>query len=201
MKKIILMASLLIILNIAFQQHSIANNENPTKVITAIKGYTLDNIIESKLNMIYSLNPALSKYNLSVSSADGVVEIEGAVSNNYEKDLATDLAKMVGHVNNVTNKLVVDKSVKTGEEYSTWLQKIFDTTITASVKSNLLLDPRTNALKIKVITINNIVTLTGMANSTMERRVAGEIAAKTDDVRAVKNLLAVEKNQPSQTKD
>lgn len=180
---------LLITFFLVFPSLTLAENANQPQVITGVTAINADNLIEAKLRTIYNLNPALSKYNIKVSAAEGVVDIDGAVSNTSEKELAEQLAKMVDDVKEIRNNLNVDRQVKTGDEYSSWGEKISDATITTLLKSRLLLDPRTSALNVNIETINSIVTLKGTVKTPKEKRLIGEIAAQVPGVVAVKNYL------------
>lgn len=67
-----------------------------------------------------------------------------------------------------------------------------DAAITALVKSKLLTDSRTHGLAIKVITENNVVTLSGEVANFQEKAAAEQIAAQTADVKAVVNNLVIQ---------
>lgn len=70
-------------------------------------------------------------------------------------------------------------------------QAVDDATITASVKTKLLEDDRTEGFDINVDTRNGHVTLRGGADSMSDRSVAGDIALTTDGVVSVDNQITV----------
>lgn len=70
-------------------------------------------------------------------------------------------------------------------------QVIDDATVTASVKTRLLDDERTQGFDINVTTKNGVVTLEGGADSLAAKAAAGEIAASAKGVVAVDNQLVV----------
>ncbi|GAB2499995.1 BON domain-containing protein [Arenimonas alkanexedens] len=70
-------------------------------------------------------------------------------------------------------------------------QTIDDATITASVKSKLLADERTQGFDINVDTMQGTVKLTGGADSVEAKLVAGRIAGEAEGVILVDNQLTV----------
>lgn len=70
-------------------------------------------------------------------------------------------------------------------------QAIDDATITASVKTMLLEDDRTEGFDINVDTVNGRVTLRGGADSVADRAAAGEIARSAEGVVSVDNQITV----------
>ncbi len=70
-------------------------------------------------------------------------------------------------------------------------QVVDDATITASVKTKLLEDDRTEGFDINVDTLKGRVTLRGGADSVSDRSVAGDIALTTDGVVSVDNQITV----------
>ncbi|MEO5658086.1 MAG: BON domain-containing protein [Nitrospiria bacterium] len=69
-----------------------------------------------------------------------------------------------------------------------------DATITASIKTRLLADTRTDGLKIDVDTTSGVVYLKGNVDSKDEVTAAEAIAKKVEGVKSVKNELHVGKN-------
>lgn len=66
-----------------------------------------------------------------------------------------------------------------------------DAGVTARVKARLVADPDVNAFHIDVDTIDGRVTLNGKVASEHQRREAGELAARTEGVGSVVNLIQV----------
>lgn len=80
---------------------------------------------------------------------------------------------------------------RAAEDGRTVGQAIDDATITASVKTRLLADERTQGFDINVDTRNGIVTLRGGADSQAAKLVAGSLAGEAEGVVLVKNELEV----------
>lgn len=66
-----------------------------------------------------------------------------------------------------------------------------DAATTASVKTRLLADERTQGFDINVDTHNGVVTLTGGADSMADKMAAAEVVGQVDDVLRVENKLTV----------
>lgn len=71
-----------------------------------------------------------------------------------------------------------------------------DASITASVKTEILQDPKLKALQIHVETFKNQVQLSGFVDSSAEVLRAGQIARNVQGVQDVKNNLVVRKRGP-----
>jgi len=66
-----------------------------------------------------------------------------------------------------------------------------DSEVTAKVKSKLVADPQTSAIKIGVETKSNVVTLTGTVPTDTEKKKAEELARETSGVKGVVNNINV----------
>lgn len=72
-------------------------------------------------------------------------------------------------------------------------QAMNDTEITAKIKSILLNEPGLKSLKITVETIKGVVTLSGSVDTQANADKAIKLAESVDDVKSVKNKLAISK--------
>ena len=70
-------------------------------------------------------------------------------------------------------------------------ENVSDVSITSKVKSALLADDQVKGLKINVDTANQIVTLTGEANSDATKQRAEQLALQVDGVKSVQNNINV----------
>ncbi|MFN0124437.1 MAG: BON domain-containing protein [Blastocatellia bacterium] len=75
--------------------------------------------------------------------------------------------------------------------------EIDDAGITAKVKSKMAVDSRTSAMKVKVDTVNGIVTLAGAVPAESERTAAGEVARATEGVKSVVNNIVIDRASTS----
>ncbi|GAB2666110.1 BON domain-containing protein [Arenimonas aestuarii] len=102
----------------------------------------------------------------------------GATAANAEHHTGEDHADMVKAVNDA-------KPARTAAQATT------DAAITASVKTRLLADERTQGFDINVDTYNGVVSLTGGADSMADKIAATEVVAQVEDVVRVENKLTI----------
>ncbi|MBU1821949.1 MAG: BON domain-containing protein, partial [Bacteroidetes bacterium] len=125
----------------------------------------------------------------------------GTVETSVERDLAEQIALGVEGVNKVDNQLKLDPKfeAKASSEPS-MSQRFEDATLAATVKSKLLWNSNTEGLDINVDAENGKVILNGSAQTPEAKELAGRLAANTDGVREVSNLLSVSKADSSAAK-
>jgi len=124
-----------------------------------------------------------------VDVKDGIVTLRGTADNQAQKDLTSEYAKDVEGVKDVTNEMVVKKSLKNKRTAG---EKIDDASITAQVKMTLLSHRSTSAIDTKVVTKRGVVTLSGKANSVDEFNLASKLANDVRGVKSVQNKMSVE---------
>lgn len=108
----------------------------------------------------------------------------------YDSPLASSLTEKRGESgsSNIDNDIAaVDSNDK-----RSFSEKIKDASITADIKSSLLLNSDVSGLNIDVDTVGGKVTLSGEVDSTSEAKLAEHIAKTTDDVKHVSNKLRVQ---------
>jgi hyperosmotically inducible periplasmic protein len=98
--------------------------------------------------------------------------------------LTTEYVKDVQGVKDIENDMTVNKRGKSTVEKAE--ETIDDISITTQVKIALLFHRTTNVLKMKVVTNNGIVTLSGIARDTAEKDLAGKLV---NDIHGVKGLI------------
>lgn len=151
--------------------------------------------IEGQIVATYALNRHLNPFEFDVEVDGNTVMLSGEVEESIDKDLAEQVALGVEGVKSVKNNIKVNedyqpKAKKTSKERD-FGDAISDATTTASVKSMLLWNGNTDGTDINVDTRNGVVTLTGTADSSAEKDLAGRLAENTDGVRDVENKLKV----------
>jgi len=88
----------------------------------------------------------------------------------------------------------VDKASQTLTEKSKETGKAMDDTeITAKIKAILLNEPGLQSLKVTVVTVNNVVTLTGSADTKANKEKIEKLAEAVNGVKSVKNNLTITK--------
>lgn len=140
-----------------------------------------------------ALNRHLNPFTIGVDVKNGVAVLSGSVESDIDRDLAEQVALGVEGVQKVDNQLKVDPNVEpraagTEPDFS---QRLEDATLTATIKSKLLWNANTEGLDVNVDTRAGVVTLKGEAQSAEAKELAGRLAANTDGVNGVNNLISV----------
>lgn len=153
---------------------------------------------ETQIWTTYALSPYLRALDLKVEVHGGKATLTGAVDEDISKDLAREIAMGVSGITEVDNRIVVQPDyvpAKPGAERS-YGETIDDASVTTAVKSKLTWSKYTDGLRTEVATQRGKVTLSGTADSTQARDLAGRLAANTRGVVAVDNQLVVKPGTP-----
>ncbi len=151
---------------------------------------------EAQIWTTYALSPYLRAHDIKVSVSDGKATLSGVVEEDVNKDLAKQIALGVSGIKEVDNQIqvqadyVVPMKPKNDRGYG---DVIDDATITSAVKSKLLWSKYADGLTTDVDTQSGKVRLTGTADSTATKNIAGRLAMNTHGVVAVDNRLVVDK--------
>lgn len=123
-----------------------------------------------------------------VDVKDGIVTLRGDADSQEQKDLTTQYTWDVEGVKGISNEM----SVTPKETQRTVGEKIDDASITAQVKTALLLHRSTSALNTNVETKRGVVTLYGKARNANEKDLATKLASDVKGVNSVKNRMVIE---------
>jgi osmotically-inducible protein OsmY len=161
---------------------------------TAIKDAWLDGKLETAL----LFNEHLNSFSIDTEVRNGVAYLSGAVESDIDRDLAGEIAESIKGVSKVENKLVVDKARIAADKNSDrsvdqngFKQAVANATLTARIKSELLVNKNTAGLSINVDSKNGDVTLSGEVKSDEEKELAAKIADNTNGEGSVTNNLRV----------
>jgi len=151
--------------------------------------------IEGQLWGIYAVNSELNPYDLDIEVSGSTVTISGVVDKEAMKSLAEEIATNVNGISSVDNRIEVrpgiERTSASGEGDRSFGQVVSDATTTATVKTKLLMDSDVAGLDINVSTENSVVTLEGDTESVDASRRAESLAAETNGVARVVNLIVV----------
>lgn len=152
--------------------------------------------IEATLTTSYGLNNELSLADIDIDVSQGKVTLAGKVDNELQRELAVEIARGTEGVDQVINRLEVTQTGRpqTGTATGTegrMMGAMRDATASARVRLRLLWNTRVSLVDMDVHTKNGITTLTGVAGSEEEKRLADEIARTTQGVHKVRNELRV----------
>jgi len=154
---------------------------------------------QGAIDTAFALNRHLNPFEIEVAVESGKVTLTGAVENVAERELATELAKTIVGVGEVSNELEVDPGLEVPivDEQAriptdkTLAQRFDDATLAATVKSKLLWNSNTEGLDIQVRAENGVVSLSGNAGTPVAKELAGELVTNTEGVREVHNHLSI----------
>lgn len=133
-------------------------------------------------------NVNLSKTNVEVK--DGVVTLRGEASSLAQKELTSEYAKDIEGVKDLRNEMTVASTPTLGAR--TDGEKMDDASITAQVKTALLVHRSTSSVKTKVETRLGEVTLTGIAVNAAEKSLVTKLVSDIQGVSSVKNEMTVD---------
>lgn len=126
---------------------------------------------------------------IKVSAKDGSVYLRGEAASNEVKELATEYAGDVEGVKVVINEMAVSKTP--AEPHRTMKEKVDDASVTALVKASQLAHLSTSTITTKVETREGVVTITGVAKSTVEKKHITKLASDIYGVDKVINQMTI----------
>jgi osmotically-inducible protein OsmY len=151
--------------------------------------------LEGQIGTAILLNRHLNPFEISVDVEGDTAILTGEVDESIDKELAERVALNAKGIKHVDNRITMNGEAKRrqrGQDNDRdFGEAIEDASITASVKSRLLWNDRTDGLDIGVDTMNGKVTLTGNATTQAEKELATRLARRTDGVRSVDNRIEV----------
>ena len=158
------------------------------------QGDLTDAWLKGKVEMALLLNRYLNGFKISTSVKDRRVTLSGNVATQIDRDLAQQIVLGVDGIASVENRLEVrppgiDDGADSGVDRS--FQRIRDVTLTALVKSRLVLNRNISAISIDVATRDSVVTLKGTVQSDQQRALAIQVAKNTENVKSVRDELKV----------
>ena len=175
-----------------------AGDANSSDQSAEMKQMAKDAWLDGKLEGALLFNSELNSFHIDTKVKSGTAYLNGAVESEIDKELAGEVAKSVDGIDKVENQLTIDtQAVAKAEEseswqqQSAWRQTVSNATLTATVKSKLLLNEHTDGLDINVDSMNGVVTLSGTVGSDAESALAEQIASNAEGSRDVNNRLNV----------
>ncbi len=140
-----------------------------------------DSAITSKIKSELLNDPLTTAFQIDVDTLEGNVFLTGVVETKEESKRAVEIARNVSGVKKITNNLQIGKI--------TFKQSVDDTFTGSRIKAKLILEPGIRSLNIDVDVHNGVVTLTGIVDTSDQRKRAIEITRRTSGtVRVVDNL-------------
>lgn len=152
-------------------------------------------ITKVKSALLFHRNVSVTE--IEVLAKDGIVTLRGEATSAARKNLATEYAKDVEGVKNVTNEMTVlipatKPSKKTADEkVDAMSESIDDASITAMVKTTLRYHRSTSVLNIAVVTKKGVVELRGKFKTMAGKKQATKIVSDVYGVKSVVNIMTV----------
>lgn len=148
-----------------------------------------DTVITAKVKAKLMGEQGLKQSDISVTTTNGVVTLEGSASSSKAKALAEAATKLVEDVKSVDNSLKTPASskaaAKTRDAVAKTKRVVSDSWITTKVKSEMLADSVSKGFDVSVETVHGVVVLKGtLANQDAIDHVK-DIAEKVDGVKSV----------------
>jgi len=140
-----------------------------------------------KLALLFYRN--VSVVNTTVEVKDGVVTLSGEATSEAQKDLTAQYAGDIEGVVEVKNLMTVAETPEPAER--TVGEKLDDASVTALVKSALLINRSTSAVNTEVVTRNGQVMLTGIAENEAEKSLVTKLVGDIHGVTSVRNQMTV----------
>ncbi|MBC7962962.1 MAG: BON domain-containing protein [Steroidobacteraceae bacterium] len=156
----------------------------PLAFSVPVQAAGMDSRIESSAKQSYVFKTYLKGDDIKIKSKDGVVTLEGIVSEEFHKSLAQETVAGLPGVKSVDNRLEVKGTAPTANS-DVWLRE--------KVKTTLLFHRSVSSAKTEVEIKDGIVTLRGEAASQAQKDLTTEYAKDVEGVKDVKNEMTVAK--------
>ena len=161
--------------------------------------------LQGKLESALLFNEYLNSFAINTEVKNGVASLRGTVESDIDRDLAGEIAESIDGVTKVNNELQVDKAKtqaaknsKDAKQREGFKQSVLNATLTARVKTQLLMNGNTSGTAINVDSKDGVVTLSGVVESDQERELAVRIASNTNGTRSVNDQLMVEPEEDAE---
>lgn len=178
----------------AADQATVETGKHNDSSESAIKDAWLDGKLESAL----LFNEHLNSFDIDTDVKNNIAYLRGAVESDIDRDLAGEIAKSINGVAKVENELVVDKAKAAmsrdsdaAKERQSFKQSVSNATLTARIKSQLLMNGNTGGMAINVDSTQGVVTLSGVVKSDQEKDLAIKLASNTSGATSVTDRLVV----------
>ncbi|OUM32938.1 transporter [Pseudomonas sp. 1239] len=157
---------------------------------------------EGALQTALALNRLLNPFKIEVAIQGQTARLQGEVENEVERELAAQVALATAGIEQVDNQLQVNPElVDETLQRRAYAQRLEDATLGAVIRARLLWSSQTQGLPIEVDSRAGVVTLRGRVTSAEAKQMAGSVAASTDGVYLVNNLISLGVSDPAQVRE
>lgn len=166
-----------------------ADDAAPRAKSDSIGAAISDTVITGKVKARMVGEAALKQSDISVTTTNGVVTLNGSASSSEAKAFAETVTLAVDGVRSVDNQLTTPSasttSAKAKEVAAKTGEMVSDTWITTKVKSELLLGSVSEGFDVSVETINGVVVLKGRLPDQLALDRVRNLAQQVDGVKSV----------------
>ncbi len=169
--------------------HAADNAAAPVAHSATMTAAVADAAITAKVKGKLMGDAALKKSDISVTTTNGVVTLNGTAANANAKSVAESTTNAIEGVRSVDNNLVVATSTRAEAKANKTVAKtervVSDSWITTKVKSELLADNASKGLNMHVKTTHGVVVLSGNLGNQDAVDHVKNIAGKVKGVKSV----------------
>ncbi len=141
-----------------------------------------DTAITANVKAKLMTEKSLKKSDISVTTTNGVVTLDGSASSSHAKSVAAAATRSVDGVKSIDNNLITPASSKTVDKTK---RLVSDSWITTKVKSEILADSLSKGFDVSVDTVHGVVVLKGaLANQDAIDHVT-DLTKKIEGVKSV----------------
>lgn len=145
----------------------------------------------AKAQVLIDMNPLLGGYAIDVQAGDAGLRLDGAVANEIEANLATQLARLIaGHDAEVETAL--DLEAPMPEANSGLITEVQDRTTAARLKQRLRWQVSNLSLDVQVEVERGVVRLRGQVGTSATKDRIAAMAESTEGVDEVFNYISVD---------
>ncbi|MDP2226434.1 MAG: BON domain-containing protein [Moraxellaceae bacterium] len=168
---------------------SVAENDAPKARSDGVVATIADTAITAKVKAALAREDALKASDISVTTTNGVVTLEGGASSSDAKEIAGEKTRMVEGVRSVYNNLGTPSAsaaeAKTKNVMDNTRRVVSDSWITTKVKSLIMADSLAKGFEVSVDTRYGVVVLKGELASQAAADHVKRIAAQVEGVKSV----------------
>ncbi len=156
--------------------------------------------MQGKLESALAFNPQLEGFSIAVAIDARTAVLTGAVATQTQKDLAGEIARKMEGIESVENRLTIAPelahtlpepaaaAIPNKRDFSQFAK---DLSTTAAIKARLVAHEHVNGMSIKVETYQGRVTLSGEAESQVQKDLAEFVAKKHTDTAHLENRIVI----------
>lgn len=148
-----------------------------------------DRWIARKLRLTLLFHRNVSATATAIAVKDGVVTLSGASASSAQCDLTGEYAKDIDGVKEVINNMTVTRTAPPIPRTAT--VRMDDASITAQIRTALLIHRSTSALRAVVEVRHGDVTLTGIAANAAEKALVSKLVTDIHGVGVIRNQMTV----------